>query len=317
LGKLVDDGKITAEQLPYVMKFDDRKSSGVQLSRTKLKCLPALQVMRYLHENGHFTRVAKAKEIRASKGDAELTPENVTTNQELFERPVQESDDVRWAANPDGSHTNMNGQRFRIPEETADLTDLDSEDEAAPARRGFCRHSNSETKSYVYYACDFEAFVNGLRHEACLAGVMRMRTMTRGQDQEAMDAAIRAADMKERNSLPSEEEQPPAILTGDRTVELDPTKVTIFEGKNVVRDLFHFVVNDVLAQEEARNSELGNDDDDATESEKEDDYDILAGGDHPETESEADERPKKRQKTQSKKKGFHFTKKILFFHNLK
>ena len=93
----------------------------------------------------------------------------------------------------------------------------------------------------------------------------------------------------------------------------------VFEGKNVVRDLFHFVRGDVLAQEEARNSELGNDDD-ATESEKEDDYDILAGGDHPETESEseADARPKKRQKTQSKKKkGFHFTKKILFFHNLK
>jgi hypothetical protein len=141
--------------------------------------------------------------------------------------------------------------------------------------------------------------------------------MTRGQDQDAMDAAIRAADEKERNSLPSEEEQPPAILTGDRTVELDPSKVRIFEGKNVVRDLFHFVRDDVLAQERARNTELGYD----VESEEEEEEEEGAQRDHsePDYESEADARPKKRRKTQSKKKKkqFHFTKKILFFHNLK
>ena len=325
LGKLVDDGKITAEQLPFVKQFDAGKSCGVKLSSTKLNCLPALQVMRFLMEKDHFVRVAKAKEIRASKGDADLTPENVAANQELCKRAVQESDDVRWAGNPDGSGTSIQGRRPRTlasAEEEADLSDLNSEDEAAPARRGFCRHSNSESKSFTYYACDFEAFVNGLRHEACLAGVMRMRTMTRGQDQDAMDAAIRAADEKERNSLPSEEEQPPAILTGDRTVELDPSKVHIFEGKNVVRDLFHFVRDDVRAQERARNTELGYD---VESEEEEDDYDILAGGaqrnhSEPDSEPEADARPKKRRKTQSKKKKkkqFHFTKKILFFHNLK
>ncbi len=324
LGKLVDDGKITAEQLPFVKQLDHRMSSGVKLSSTKLKGLPALQVMRYLMEKDHFIRVAKAKEIRASKGDADLTPENVAANQQVCDRPVQESDGVRYAANPDGSGRGLQGHRPRTlaaAEEEADLTDPDSEDETAPAQRGFCRQSNSAPKSFVYYACDFEAFVNGLRHEACLAGVMRMRTMTRGQDQDAMDAAIRAADEKERNSLPSEEEQPPAILTGDRTVELDPSKVHIFEGKNVVRDLFHFVRDDVLAQERARNTELGY----VVESEEEEEEEEEEEGDqrgHPEpdSESEADARPKKRRKTQSKKKKkkqFRFTKKILFFHNLK
>ena len=76
-----------------------------------------------------------------------------------------------------------------------------------------------------------------------------------------------------------------------------------------------------MAQERARNTELGYD----VESEEEDDYDILAGGDHrdhpdSESEPEADVRSKKRQKTQSKKKKkkqFRFSKKILFFHNLK
>jgi hypothetical protein len=323
LGKLVDDGKITAEQLPFVKQLDDRKSSGVQLSSTKLKSLPALQVMRYLMEKDHFIRVAKAKEIRARKGNSDLTPENVAANQEPCKRPTQESDDVRYAGNPDGSGRSICGQRPRtlaVAEEEADLTDQDSEDEAAPAQRGFCRHSNSESKSFTYYACDFESFVNGLRHEACLAGVMRMRTMTRGQDQDAMDAAIRAADEKERNSLPSEEEQPPVILTGDRTVELDPSKVRIFEGKNVVRDLFHFVRDDVLAQERARSAELDELSDESEE--EEDDYASLARGEQSgeEDESEADARSKKRRKMQSKKKKkkkFRFTKNILFFHNLK
>lgn len=277
-------------------------------------------------EKDHFIRVAKAKEIRASKGDADLTPENVAANQKACDRPPQESDDVRYAGNPDGSGRSRNGQRSRtlaVAEEEADLTDRDSEDEAAPARRGFCRHSNSESKSFTYYACDFESFVNGLRHEACLAGVMRMRTMTRGQDQDAMDAAIRAADEKERNSLPSEEEQPPAILTGDRTVELDPSKVHIFEGKNVVRDLFHFVRDDILAQERARSAELDELSDADESEEEEDDYASLARGDQSgeEDESEADARSKKRRKMQSKKKKkkkkFRFTKNILFFHNLK
>jgi hypothetical protein len=91
-------------------------------------------------------------------------------------------------------------------------------------------------------------------------------------------------------------------LTGDRTVELDPSKVRIFEGKNVVRDLFHFVRDDVLEQERARSAELDELSDESEE--EEDDYASLARGDQSgeEDESEADARPKKRRKMQSKKK---------------
>ena len=226
--------------------------------------------------------------------------------QQIYTRPIQESDDVRWGANPNGSGRNIREEA----EEAADLSDLDSEDEKAPAQRGFCRSSNSNPKSYVYYSCDFEAFVNGLHHKACLAGVMCMRTMTRSQDQEAMAECIKRADEKKRNSLPTLEEQPPVILTGDATSELNPAKVHIFEGTNVVRDLFHFVKSDVQAQESARSDEFSDPD-------SEDDYDLLAGGAQNEG-FESGERPKKRQKTQlSKKKQFHFSKKILYFHNLK
>ncbi len=66
--------------------------------------------------------------------------------------------------------------------------------------------------SYIYFAADFEAFVQGDAHEACMGGVMELD----------LDA---------------------------KTVDEDPAHVHVFEGKVVVRRLFSKVVDTIKAKE--------------------------------------------------------------------
>ena len=68
--------------------------------------------------------------------------------------------------------------------------------------------------SYIHFAADFEAFVNGEAHEPCLAAMMELDLARTDIDQ-------------------------------------DPAHVHVFEGVNVTRDLFHAIVNIIRAREQA------------------------------------------------------------------
>ena len=233
LAALVDAGRLKMEELPYVKQMMSRLPKGVQLDMRKPpKELTTLQVLKLLFKGGHFKPMKRAATIKPSV-DLELNESIMTNCQRLFEVRPQQSDEPT----------------SDVEEEDGKIA-VDEEDQAS--KHGFGDQESGAPKITTYYAADFEAYTHKFHHEACLGAAMRIHTMRHFQNEDAMDLCVRAADQKERNSLPTEDEQPPIELTEDRAAETDPSRVHVFDGKDVVDSLFFFIIEDIKAQERAQ-----------------------------------------------------------------
>ena len=185
IAALVDDGKVPADKAVCVSKIraDGR---GFEYFR-EVPTMKASCVVKALHGAGHFKQAVAANmriETETQKGDVKLQPAHFERGQRM------------WSYRPVGSR---------------EAHDSDVEEEADDIEYKGAFNTDGDN-SYIYFAADFEAFVQGEAHEACMGGVMELD----------LDA---------------------------KTVDEDPAHVHVFEGKDVVRRLFSKVVDIIKAKE--------------------------------------------------------------------
>lgn len=184
--KLVDSGRIPSAKAKFLTKI--RADGKVEYG--KRQPLRTSSVINQLMVENHFQRVGPSKIIKAAaskKGDLVALEEyHFETCQRLWE--------------------------FRATGSRDPPSDV--EDATADVEPNGYQDQNDD--SYVYYACDFESFVNGDYHVPCLAGCME--------------------------------------LDSEKGVVTDPQAVHVFEGENLVCDLFRHIVFDIKDKETARGS---------------------------------------------------------------
>ena len=186
IAALVDEGKIPEDKVFHVTKITP---SRIRYS-PEAQTMKASAAVKALRKAGHFEKgVSAAMRIEAAaaqsdKGDVKLEPAHFDKGQREWEyRPV---------GSRDAQHSDVEEEADDIEYKGAFATQRDN--------------------SYIYFAADFEAYVQGEAHEACMGGLMEL-------DLEA------------------------------KSVDEDPAHVHLFEGKDVVRLLFSQVRTLILARE--------------------------------------------------------------------
>ena len=182
LSEMVDEKRLRPEDIYKAAKIDSSKNK-VKFSPVQ-KPMTTIAAMRCLSNGGFFDKVNPACLIRP-KDEEELTEENVSTNQRMWE-----------------FDRNLKRAKKEESEEEEDCEDPEEVD-AEVLNKG----------DYIFFAADFESHVQG-QHKACMAGCMQ--------------------------------------LDLERELVTDPAKVKLFEGPNMVADLFSFVVNTVRRRESDR-----------------------------------------------------------------
>jgi len=190
IGAMVDAGTIDAERVFHVSRIVDGRARYSEEAPT----MKTSKAVKALYKAGHFAqRVAPQMQID-SKAHAVSDVQLDTANFALSQRV--------WGYRP-----------VECREASSDVED-EVDDIESKGNRVTQRDS-----TYIYFAADFESFVQGDAHEACMAGLMEL-------------------DLE------------------SKAVDEDPSHVHLFEGKSVTFDLFNMVVMIIRAKEHAMGEKL-------------------------------------------------------------
>ena len=186
---LVDDGKISMERLFHVTKI---YSGRVHYSQ-EAKTLKTSQVIRTLYLNNHFKAIDMSKVIQSKKTE----DADIVLNETHFQICQRE-----W--------------EYRAVGSREEPSDVENETDDIENKTAFVTQADN---SYIYFAADYEAYVQGEAHEPCLAGVLELD----------LEAA---------------------------SYDTDPSHVQVFQGEDVTRDLFNFIVSTIRGREKKLGSKF-------------------------------------------------------------
>jgi hypothetical protein len=189
VASLVDDGKISMERLFHVYKLTCGRVHYSQEAKT----MKTSQVIRTLYSSGHFKAIDMSKVIQTKQTE----DADIVLNETHFEICQRE-----WQYRAVGGR-----------EEPSDVEDEVDDIESKTGR------VTQVDNSYIYFAADYEAYVQGESHEPCLAGAMELDLDSTSHD-------------------------------------TDPSHVRVFEGADVTRDLFNYIATTIRGREKKMGSKL-------------------------------------------------------------